>query len=71
MVFGNGAGAVVLKRLPDALADGDHIDAVLTRWAVNNDGAVRAGFTAPAWTARRRSWRRRWPARRSIPRPSA
>jgi acyl transferase domain-containing protein len=47
MVFGNGVGAVVLKRLPDALADGDPIDAVLTGWAVNNDGAARAGFTAP------------------------
>jgi 3-oxoacyl-[acyl-carrier-protein] synthase II len=47
MVFGNGAGAVVLKRLPDALHDGDHIDAVLTGWAVNNDGAARAGFAAP------------------------
>ncbi|WP_216207553.1 beta-ketoacyl [acyl carrier protein] synthase domain-containing protein [Amycolatopsis aidingensis] len=47
MVFGNGAGAVVLKRLPDALADGDHVDAVLPGWAVNNDGAARAGFTAP------------------------
>ncbi|GAB3489874.1 polyketide synthase [Amycolatopsis cihanbeyliensis] len=47
MVFGNGAGAVVLKRLPDALAEGDHVDAVLPGWAVNNDGAARAGFTAP------------------------
>ena len=47
MVFGNGAGAVVLKRLADALDDGDHVDAVLRGWAVNNDGAERAGFTAP------------------------
>jgi acyl transferase domain-containing protein len=47
MVFGNGAGAVVLKRLADALDGGDHIDAVLPGWAVNNDGARRAGFTAP------------------------
>jgi acyl transferase domain-containing protein len=47
MVFGNGAGAVVLKRLADALDDGDHVDAVLRGWAVNNDGARRAGFTAP------------------------
>ncbi|HEV7652806.1 MAG TPA: polyketide synthase [Actinophytocola sp.] len=47
MVFGNGAGAVVLKRLADALDDGDHVDAVLRGWAVNNDGARRAGFAAP------------------------
>ncbi|HEY7596833.1 MAG TPA: polyketide synthase [Actinophytocola sp.] len=47
MVFGNGAGAVVLKRLADAVEDGDHVDAVLRSWAVNNDGARRAGFTAP------------------------
>jgi acyl transferase domain-containing protein len=47
MVFGNGAGAVVLKRIADALDGGDHIDAVLPGWAVNNDGARRAGFTAP------------------------
>ena len=47
MVFGNGAGAVVLKRLDDAVADGDPVAAVLRGWAVNNDGAERPGFTAP------------------------
>jgi len=46
-VFGNGAGSVVLKRLADAEADGDHVYAVLAGWAVNNDGADRAGFTVP------------------------
>ncbi|SBT43942.1 beta-ketoacyl synthase N-terminal-like domain-containing protein [Micromonospora narathiwatensis] len=46
-VFGNGAGAVVLKRLADAVDDGDHVYAVLAGWAVNNDGADRAGFTVP------------------------
>jgi 3-oxoacyl-[acyl-carrier-protein] synthase II len=46
-VFGNGAGSVVLKRLSDAVADGDHVYAVLAGWAVNNDGADRAGFTVP------------------------
>ena len=46
-VFGNGAGAVVLKRLADARADGDHVYAVLAGWAVNNDGADRPGFTVP------------------------
>ncbi|MEH0934715.1 beta-ketoacyl synthase N-terminal-like domain-containing protein [Micromonospora psammae] len=49
-VFGNGAGAVLLKRLADAVADDDHIHGVLAGWAVNNDGADRAGFTAPGFT---------------------
>lgn len=46
-VPGSGAGVVVLRRLRDALADGDTIHAVIRAVAVNNDGAVRAGFTAP------------------------
>ena len=45
--FGNGVGAVVLKRLEDALADGDHISAVIRGSASNNDGARKASFTAP------------------------
>ncbi|MFI6452828.1 type I polyketide synthase [Streptosporangium amethystogenes] len=47
-VFGNGVGVVVLKPLADALADHDTIHAVILGSAVNNDGARRAGFTAPA-----------------------
>ncbi|WOJ88232.1 polyketide synthase [Methylocapsa polymorpha] len=47
-VFGNGAGVVLLKRLEDALAEGDHIYAVIRGSALNNDGAARAGFTAPS-----------------------
>ena len=47
-VFGSGAGAVVVKPLPAALADGDHVWAVVRGSAVNNDGADKAGFTAPA-----------------------
>lgn len=46
-VFGNGGGAVVLKRLADAVADGDHVYGVLAGWAVGNDGAARGGFTVP------------------------
>ncbi|MCP4819941.1 MAG: polyketide synthase, partial [Shimia sp.] len=38
-VFGSGAGAVVLRRLEDAIADGDHIWAVIKGSAVNNDGS--------------------------------
>jgi phthiocerol/phenolphthiocerol synthesis type-I polyketide synthase E len=40
--------AVVLRRLEDALQDGDPIDAVLHGWATNNDGRARAAFTAPS-----------------------
>jgi acyl transferase domain-containing protein/thioesterase domain-containing protein len=47
-VFGSGAGTVVLRRLEDALADGDHIWAVIAGSAVNNDGAAKAGYLAPS-----------------------
>ncbi|KOT87520.1 hypothetical protein ADK86_35205 [Streptomyces sp. NRRL F-5755] len=46
-VFGNGVGVVVLKRLADALADGDRVLAVVKGSAVNNDGTDKVGFTAP------------------------
>ncbi|MEM1255606.1 MAG: amino acid adenylation domain-containing protein [Cyanobacteria bacterium P01_H01_bin.21] len=47
-VFGNGVGIVVLKRLSDALADNDHIWAVIRGSAVNNDGSSKVGYTAPS-----------------------
>ncbi len=47
-VGGNGAGIVVLKRLEDALADRDCIHAVIRGSAINNDGAVKVGYTAPS-----------------------
>jgi acyl transferase domain-containing protein/thioesterase domain-containing protein/acyl carrier protein len=47
-VFGSGAGMVVLRRLSDALADGDNIWAVIKGSAVNNDGAAKAGYLAPS-----------------------
>ena len=46
-VIGEGAGLVVLKRLADALADGDTIRAVIKASAAGNDGADRVGFSAP------------------------
>ncbi len=46
--FGNGVGIVCLKRLQDAIADGDHIHAVIKGTATNNDGAGKAGYTAPS-----------------------
>lgn len=47
IVGGDGAGVVVLRRLRDAMDDGDHIRAVIRGSAVNNDGHDRAGYTAP------------------------
>ena len=48
MVGGNGVGVVVLKRLEDAIADRDHIHAVIRGAAINNDGSVKIGYTAPS-----------------------
>ncbi len=47
-VFGSGAGVVVLRRLDDAVADGDHIHAVIKGSAINNDGALKVGYMAPS-----------------------
>ncbi|MEJ2176862.1 MAG: beta-ketoacyl synthase N-terminal-like domain-containing protein [Gammaproteobacteria bacterium] len=47
-VFGDGVGVVVLKRLGDAIRDGDRVDAIIRGWAVNNDGKEKASFTAPS-----------------------
>ncbi|NTW03358.1 MAG: polyketide synthase, partial [Oscillochloris sp.] len=46
-VPGNGVGVVVLKRLEDAIADGDTIHALIKATAINNDGANKVGYTAP------------------------
>jgi acyl transferase domain-containing protein len=46
-VGGSGVGVVLLKRLDDALADGDSIVAVIKGSAVNNDGRKKVGYTAP------------------------
>ena len=47
-VGGNGLGIVVLKRLEDALAEGDYIHAVVKGSAINNDGSQKVGYTAPS-----------------------
>jgi amino acid adenylation domain-containing protein len=47
-VTGSGIGLVVLKRLADALADGDTIHAVIRGTAINNDGSQKVGYTAPS-----------------------
>lgn len=47
-VAGSGVALVVLRRLEDALRDGDPIHAILRGSAINNDGSDKAGFTAPS-----------------------
>ncbi len=47
-VFSDGAAVVLLKRVSDAIADGDTIYAVIRGVALNNDGAHKASFTAPS-----------------------
>ncbi len=46
-VVSSGVGIVLLKRLEDALADGDCIHAIIRGSAINNDGSLKVGYTAP------------------------
>ena len=46
-ITGEGVGVVVLKRLEDAIADRDMIHAVIKGFALNNDGSLKVGYTAP------------------------
>ena len=47
-ISGSGVGAIVLRRLEDAIEDGDNIIAVIKGTAINNDGNQKVGFTAPS-----------------------
>ncbi|BAY25367.1 beta-ketoacyl synthase [Calothrix sp. NIES-2100] len=47
-IAGSGAGIVVLKRLKDAISDHDYIHAIIKGSAINNDGAMKVGYTAPS-----------------------
>lgn len=47
-VQGQGCGVVLLKRLDDALRDNDHVYAVISGSATNNDGSNKTGYTAPS-----------------------
>ncbi|HYN22225.1 MAG TPA: SDR family NAD(P)-dependent oxidoreductase, partial [Thermoanaerobaculia bacterium] len=47
-IDGEGFGLVVLKRLADAVAGGDHIHAVILGSAINNDGSAKMGYTVPS-----------------------
>ncbi|HEX2959910.1 MAG TPA: beta-ketoacyl synthase N-terminal-like domain-containing protein, partial [Chitinispirillaceae bacterium] len=52
-IFGEGVGVVLLKRYHDALKDGDPIDAVILGTAINNDGSLKVGYTAPSVNGQR------------------
>ena len=47
-IFGSCVGAVLLKPLAQAVADHDHIFAVIKGTAVNNDGSAKSSYTAPS-----------------------
>ncbi len=47
-IFGSAVGAVLLKPLDQAIADRDHIYAVIKGTAVNNDGSAKSSYTAPS-----------------------
>ena len=48
-IVGSGVGLVVLKRLADALTDGDNVRAVILGAGLNNDGSDKVGYTAPSF----------------------
>ncbi|MFI0739809.1 type I polyketide synthase [Streptomyces sp. NPDC021100] len=52
-VFSEGVGAVILKPLDRALADGDPVRAVIRGWSVNNDGAGSDTMINPALSGQR------------------
>lgn len=47
-VFGNGVAMIVVKRLSEAIRDGDSIHAVIKGTAINNDGSMKVGYAAPS-----------------------
>jgi phthiocerol/phenolphthiocerol synthesis type-I polyketide synthase E len=56
-VSGSGVGVVLLRRLDDALAAGDRIVAIVKGSAIDNDGADKAGYTAPSVAGQARAIR--------------
>jgi acyl transferase domain-containing protein/surfactin synthase thioesterase subunit len=54
-IFGSGVGAVLLKDLAAAVADGNHIYAVIRGSAINNDGADKVSYTASSAAGQARS----------------
>ena len=66
-VFASGLGIVVLRRLEDALADHDHIRAVILGSAINNDGARKVGYLAPSVEGQAEVIAKRWTSPASPP----
>ena len=54
-IFGSGVAAILLRRLSDAVADGDHVYAVMKGSAINNDGGRKVSYTAPSVTGQARA----------------
>ncbi len=67
-VSGHGCGVVVLKRLADALRDGDHVHAVIKGSACNNDGSLKVSYTAPSVDGQVEVYSRRLRQRRGVAR---
>ncbi|GLZ79161.1 hypothetical protein Afil01_39680 [Actinorhabdospora filicis] len=57
-IGGSGVGAVVLKRLADAVADGDRIHAVIMGVGLNNDGDRKRAYAAPSGAGQTEAIRR-------------
>jgi acyl transferase domain-containing protein/surfactin synthase thioesterase subunit/acyl carrier protein len=55
-IFGSGVAAVLLKDLRRAIADGDHVYAVIRATAVNNDGGQKISYTAPSVAGQARAF---------------
>jgi len=47
-IGGEGCGAIVLKRLEDAILDKDNIYAIIKGSSINNDGSRKVGYVAPS-----------------------
>jgi phthiocerol/phenolphthiocerol synthesis type-I polyketide synthase E len=54
-VIGSGVGIVALKRLSEAVEDGDQIIAVVKGYGSNNDGSTKVGYAAPSVTGERQA----------------
>lgn len=52
-IMGDGVGAIILKRAEEAIADNDHIYALIKGTAANNDGANKQGYTTPSVSCQR------------------
>jgi acyl transferase domain-containing protein/acyl carrier protein len=54
-IFTNGGAAVILRRLSDAIADGDDVRGILRGIGLTNDGSVKVSFSAPSVSGQARA----------------